>query len=583
GIADLSNTDQFILEASDGTSILWRLTVDKVEGVTPGGQIGDYNFELFNNIDHPLDNLAFGDDVLEVQFSYTVTSPGGSESGSLTIDINDDRPDTVQVIADVGDAPIVTNLVVVLDRSGSMNNHPGGDTSAPTRLELAKSAIADLLSAWSELGMVNVMVVDFANSATHATDGATNDPWLTADQANIYVQGITANSVTNYQLAAEEVISLFPGGSDPGAGTPPEADQSYVYWLTDGVPNRGNLNESSWTDFLLREDFTAAYGVGVGRDISAMDPDLQEVAWPNDTEFSAVNPDGNLIVVGDARDLGDTLVSTVVNRVEGNIVDEGLPDSTYGADGPGLLVSLSVDGITYTYDPAGDGTITPDDGGSAIAGSILSVDTPLGGNLIFDFSSGDYSYAIPQVAGVESETFTYSVVDAEGDQTATPNEFIIRVHEVDEVINGTASSDILTGGAGDELIIGRGGDDTINGGDGSDAIRGGPGSDNLTGGSGADTFIFRSLSEGVDTILDYNSDESDVLDISDILAGFEPGVDTIEDFVNVATDGTLAVNPNPSEPGSSFTDIAVLANISPGTTIIVQVTEDATETYMVMS
>jgi Ca2+-binding RTX toxin-like protein len=353
--------------------------------------------------------------------------------------------------------------------------------------------------------------------------------------------------------------------------------------LTDGLPNRGNLNESSWTDFLLREDFTAAYGVGVGRDISAMDPDLQEVAWPNDTEFSAVNPDGNLIVVGDARDLGVTLVSTVVNRAEGNIVDEGLPDSTFGADGPGLLVSLSVDGITYTYDPAGDGTITPDDGGSAIAGSILSVDTPLGGNLIFDFSSGDYSYAIPQVTGVESETFTYSVVDAEGDQTATPNEFIIRVHEVDEVINGTASSDILTGGAGDELIIGRGGDDTINGGDGSDAIRGGPGSDNLTGGSGADTFIFRSLSEGVDTILDYNSDESDVLDISDILAGFEPGVDTIEDFVNVATDGTLAVNPNPSEPGSSFTDIAVLANISPGTTIIVQVTEDATETYMVMS
>jgi len=580
GVVDLSNTDpdHFILEARDGATVLWRLTVDKVEGVTPGGQIGDYNFELFNNIDHPLSNLAFGDDALQAQFSYTVTSPGGSETGSLTIDINDDRPDVIEVVADAGDAPIVTNLVVVLDRSGSMNNHPDGNTSLPTRLELAKAAIADLLAAWSDLGDVNVMVVDFAGSATHASDGP-GDPWLTTDQANAYVSGITANSVTNYEAAASEVIGLFPGGGLDDAAVPPVADQSYVYWLTDGRPNRGDIDDlvdPSWTGFLDDEGFAAAYAVGVGGDISAMDGDLQDVAWPNDTEFSAVNPDGNLIVVDDARDLSDTLVSTVVNRVEGNIIEDALPNSTFGADGPGLLVSLTVDGVIYTYNPADGGTITPDNGGSVITGSVLSADTPLGGNLIFNFDNGNYSYAIPQVNGVESETFTYSVIDSDGDESATANEFIIRVHEVDDVINGSASADILTGGDGNELIIGRDGDDTIDGGGGSDVIR---------GGFGSDTFIVRALTEGVDTILDYNSGESDVLDISDILVGYEPG-DDIDEFVKIAvdgTEGTVAVNPNPSEPGSSFTDIAVLSNFAPGATVIVQVTEDMTETLTVMA
>jgi hypothetical protein len=73
----------------------------------------------------------------------------------------------------------------------------------------------------------------------------------------------------------------------------------------------------------------------------------------------------------------------------------------------------------------------------------------------------------------------------------------------------------------------------------------------------------------------------DVIDISDILTGFDPENDTLSDFVSITSDGTdatVAVDPS---GGGAYTDVALLSNITTGTLVTIQVSEDTTETLIV--
>jgi Ca2+-binding RTX toxin-like protein len=150
------------------------------------------------------------------------------------------------------------------------------------------------------------------------------------------------------------------------------------------------------------------------------------------------------------------------------------------------------------------------------------------------------------------------------------------------IIFGTSGTDVLTGGNVDDKMFGREGDDQINGldgndilvgGGGDDIIVGGAGNDEIHGGEGADAYVISSLSDGVDTIVNYDDSESDVLDISDILTGYDINNDDIADFVSITTDGADAiVSVDPTGSGT-YTDIAVLSNIS-GNTVTVIVDQD---------
>ena len=103
-------------------------------------------------------------------------------------------------------------------------------------------------------------------------------------------------------------------------------------------------------------------------------------------------------------------------------------------------------------------------------------------------------------------------------------------------INGTANDDILAGTEGNDQLIaeaghdklyGAAGNDTLSGGEGNDLIVGGAGDDILSGGAGEDIFDFNfadigtAASPAIDTITDFNLNEGDVLDISDLLSDEE--------------------------------------------------------------
>lgn len=127
--------------------------------------------------------------------------------------------------------------------------------------------------------------------------------------------------------------------------------------------------------------------------------------------------------------------------------------------------------------------------------------------------------------------------------------------------NGTGSGETLSGGAGNDTIVGKAGADTLNGNDGNDAMHGGADNDTLSGGNGtdllhggtgsdtlngnngldtlyggdgADIFLFDANAfNNIDNVKDFSVAQNDALDIADILIGFDPGVDDINDVISL--------------------------------------------------
>lgn len=126
--------------------------------------------------------------------------------------------------------------------------------------------------------------------------------------------------------------------------------------------------------------------------------------------------------------------------------------------------------------------------------------------------------------------------------------------------NGTANSDWFDSGQDDDILYGNGGNDFLWGEAGDDDLYGGTGADVLFGGNGADDFFFTST-DAIDEIIDFETEDGDRLDISNILVGFGGG-DDIDDFVLFTTtadgDTMMSVDVNGTVGGVNFVDVAVL-------------------------
>ncbi|MEC7029446.1 MAG: type I secretion C-terminal target domain-containing protein, partial [Pseudomonadota bacterium] len=89
-----------------------------------------------------------------------------------------------------------------------------------------------------------------------------------------------------------------------------------------------------------------------------------------------------------------------------------------------------------------------------------------------------------------------------------------------------------------DIIDGGAGDDYINGGIGDDIIMGGEGADILFGDQGVDTFLYQALSDAGDTIMDFETGPGgDILNLTDVLEGFDAQLDDINDFMQIVHNG----------------------------------------------
>ena len=149
-----------------------------------------------------------------------------------------------------------------------------------------------------------------------------------------------------------------------------------------------------------------------------------------------------------------------------------------------------------------------------------------------------------------------NVIGASGNDTMTGN-------EVDNMLKGNGGNDVLYGQGGNDTLIGDAGNDTLHGGTDNDLIYGGSGTDILYGESGSDTFVFEAASafSNIDTIKDFSLGEGDIIDISDILTGYDPLTAAITDFVEFTTSGSnsiLKVDRDGTDTAYGFNQIATL-------------------------
>jgi Ca2+-binding RTX toxin-like protein len=136
-----------------------------------------------------------------------------------------------------------------------------------------------------------------------------------------------------------------------------------------------------------------------------------------------------------------------------------------------------------------------------------------------------------------------------------------------DTLGGGGGIDTLYGDAGDDTLTGQGQADILSGGDGNDILRGGSLNDTLTGGSGEDTFRMESAGfDGyADSITDFDTVEGDVIELYDVLEGYDPMSSDIEDFVTLTVNGSdtdLYVDRDGTGSTYSSQKIAVLQGVN---------------------
>jgi Ca2+-binding RTX toxin-like protein len=135
-----------------------------------------------------------------------------------------------------------------------------------------------------------------------------------------------------------------------------------------------------------------------------------------------------------------------------------------------------------------------------------------------------------------------------------------------DLLDGGKGKDSLNGGLGRDLLIGGLDNDKLNGGGGDDVLIGGLGNDTLMGGEGKDMFTFNALTEGVDTIKQFNVAD-DVLDLRLIFS--EPKFTGESGFVKylkyvqlkqVGANTEIRIDADGDGRGTNFVAIANLQN-----------------------
>ena len=473
------NASTHTLTGSAGATPVMTIEVGAVTG-SGGSYSAGYTATLLRPLDHSQGGTPGVEDVLGLGFTATV-SDGLNVSAALpfTVSVEDDKPVVGSGSVTVGVGPVDTNLMVVLDISGSMNDPSG--VPGKTRLQLAKEAIANLISGYDQHGEVRVEIVTFS------TNGTAQSTWMTASDAVTFINGLSANGGTNYDAALNAAMTGF---ASPGALA---GAQNVSYFLTDGLPTFGSgdtstltgaqngsgnsqnnqdvgiqsAEEALWTNF-LNANHVNSYALAMGGpydSTSSWDGQthdsqyyLDPVAY-NGQGASGVNTNG--IVVSDLSQLNAILQGTIqIPATVHNLLTGDLSGGTagFGADG-GSVTTLTIDGTSYTYNIASPGSInvtgtyasTPGKWAYNATTHTVTIHTDKGGTLVVEFDSGQYSYEASPTQNNYQEAITYAVVDRDGDGAAgTQTLSVNRVEARDDTFNTSGASATLNVLANDD-------------------------------------------------------------------------------------------------------------------------------------
>ncbi|WP_429124769.1 DUF5801 repeats-in-toxin domain-containing protein [Aeromonas allosaccharophila] len=371
--------------------------------------------------DHPdsndavrIQSFSIIDKVLppDLELSYTATATDGdgdTVSASFTVSV-DSSPTAVNDSAYVAEGQSgETNLLLMVDVSGSMEESVAYNGSSMSRLEATKLALIDLLHSYDSASSdARVRLVQFSgdNDGTDTGDAAAvGSGWMTIAQAITMVTGLTygdlqgMGDLTNYDAALSVAQSAF-GTSGKLVGA-----QNVSYFLSDGEPNIGSggagissSEEANWKTF-LNSNSMVSYAIGVGDGVAGSN--LSPIAWngKNGTEM------GGLVVTSES-DLSTVLQTTViVPTISGNV----LSNDVSGSDGwhSPALISVNYNGVDYLFTPS-------------VTSHTINLGAGIGAVTIHSDGSYQFNPVYTNVNAPVLADLTYTVADGDGDtSTAT--------------------------------------------------------------------------------------------------------------------------------------------------------------------
>ncbi|WP_236661553.1 retention module-containing protein [Aeromonas media] len=352
-----------------------------------------------------------------------VDGDGDTATGTLAINVDDDTPlaknDTAIVAESSGKD---FNVAFVLDSSGSISN-----SEFNTMMNAVKAAGQALFNGTD--GDVKITIVAFSS------DSLAYVPVTSLAEFNALVDSIIANRPFNGDTDFTDAIQQTMVSYSPIEGW-----SNQVFFISDGNPNEqtgtggnslSNATATAWNTFVDSNGINVT-AIGVGDGI-------------NTTRLQDVDLDGSgaPILVTDFNGLITTLLGQISgNFVSGNVLlgnnnaVGGGDDDSYGADGPGRIMSIKINGTTYSWDGVLDGDQ-----------QLTNITTALGGKLTFNFATGEWGYTSPQsVSADTSESFDYVIIDKDGDQANAS--LTINIEDAAPVI-GKVDEDELPGGLTD--------------------------------------------------------------------------------------------------------------------------------------
>ena len=184
---------------------------------------GVYTVTLNGPIDHP--NTS-AEDIKTITLPVNVSDGIATTPTTLSVTIEDDSPRADLTTKSVVSTGNQTNLMLILDLSGSMDD-PSGLTGL-SRLQVQKAAVNELLEQYDNRGDVMVRLVTFADTGT-----AHGSVWTSIADAKAAVATLSTSGSTNYDAALLTAMSAFENtGKLTGPGT-----QNVSYFLSDGSPD----------------------------------------------------------------------------------------------------------------------------------------------------------------------------------------------------------------------------------------------------------------------------------------------------------------------------------------------------------
>ncbi|WP_429193764.1 VWA domain-containing protein, partial [Aeromonas veronii] len=440
---------------------------------------GSYTFTLADNL------LVSGDaenivKLLTDGFTFAAQDGDGDPVvGGIKVNVN--ITDDVPVAVNDGPACIIqsplplVNVTLVLDTSGSMK----GD-----KLAALKAAVANLVQAYAGLDApIHVNLVTFATGSSNVGDYNFNS---VSDSGYINlisaVNALSADGWTNYAEAlntakAQILLDVNNVGAD-------KAQQNKLYFISDGNPEPDPTGQVSaitaWQTFITNGNVD-------NDNNSETNPFQAHAIGINVNTGTYLNPisSSGTYILASPENLSATLVDLA--SAGGGVIGNVLANDNSGADGVGLIASVSVGAQTFTLNASGTDIDILGTGGVTYSfdkdTKVLSLNTELG-ILKIDLQGthvGEYSFvakanlspAIFGDDGAVKQLFTYTLVDGDGDKAPANLEICIRSNQSVLVVGHNVSDidsshvahhiaspfDSVTGGviqgvAGNDVLIG---------------------------------------------------------------------------------------------------------------------------------